>query len=356
MEFGPVPQKNSQIHPVSNIQPQPTNQKPKKKKSQDQKLIEIATQNKYYYDKLGKCYAKISGIDKLVDIDSGEFGGWLSNEYYANHQELPNFSKLKTLTLFLRHHAKQTGSLVAVHTRVAHEDDIIWIDLADKANHAVKVTASGWEVIANPPVYFKTFSHMRALPVPAKDGNLAEVLPFLNISSEEDTALLMAWLVVSLVPDIPRPFLWLIGGKDSGKTTTAVFLKSLIDPSEGRGLSLGNKPLEIAQQLDHNYLPFFDNFKSMPGAVSDLLCQGYSSGTVSKRALFTNADDFHFDLSGSAIFACLKVPRVGDDLIDRSIIITLESIKDSSRKEERNIIEGFIYAQPRIFGGCWMFW
>ena len=198
---------------------------------------------------------------------------------------------------------------------------------------------------------FKTFSHAQALPVPERNGNLAEILPFLNISSEEDTILLMAWLVVSLVPDIPKPFLWLVGGKDSGKTTTAVFLKSLIDPSNGRGLSLGNKPMEIAQQLDHNFLPFFDNFKGMPGVVSDLFCQGYSNGTVSKRALFTNADDFHFDLSGSAIFACLKVPRVGEDLIDRSIILSLESIKDSSRKEERNIVEAFNFAQPRIFGG-----
>ena len=347
----PLQQPDNQAIQNTSHQPQQKNQKPKKKKTQDQKLIEIATNNEYFYDNLDKCYAKISSISKLVDIQSGEFGGWLSSEYFAQYKELPNFSKLKTLTLFLHHHAKKTGTLISVNNRVAIENNIIWIDLSDQQNHAVKVTASGWEVVANPPVYFKTFSHAQALPVPERNGNLAEILPFLNISSEEDTILLMAWLVVSLVPDIPKPFLWLVGGKDSGKTTTAVFLKSLIDPSNGRGLSLGNKPMEIAQQLDHNFLPFFDNFKGMPGVVSDLFCQGYSNGTVSKRALFTNADDFHFDLSGSAIFACLKVPRVGEDLIDRSIILSLESIKDSSRKEERNIVEAFNFAQPRIFGG-----
>ena len=348
----PLIQPDNQATQNTNQQPQPTNHNQKKKETQDQQLIKIATQNHYFYDKLDACYVRLTGTNKLVNVDSKDFTGWITSEYFNQFKSLPNLSKIKMLHLFLHHHAKINGSLISVNNRVAIENNIIWIDLADQQNHAVKVTANGWEVVANPPVYFKTFSHMAALPVPAKDGNLAEVLPFLNISSEADTVLLMAWLVVSLIPDIPRPFLWLVGGKDSGKTTTAVFLKSLIDPSNGRGLSLGNKPMEIAQQLDHNFLPFFDNFKSMPGAVSDMFCQGYSSGTVSKRALFTNADDFQFDLSGSAIFACLKVPKGGGpDLIDRSIILSLKSIENAARKEERHLIEGFLYAQPRIFGG-----
>ena len=347
----PLQQPDIQAIQNTNQQPQPTNHNQKKKETQDQQLIKIATQNHYCYDKLDACYVRLSGTNKLVNVDSKDFSGWITSEFFNQFKSLPNTSKMKMLHLFLHHHAKINGSLISVNNRVAKENDVIWIDLSDKANHAVKVTANGWEVVANPPVYFKTFPHMEALPVPARDGNLAKILPFLNISSEEDTVLLMAWLVVSLVPDIPRPFLWLIGGKDSGKTTTADFLKSLIDPSNGRGLSLGNKPMEIAQQLDHNYLPFFDNFKGMSGVVSDLFCQGYSAGTLSKRTLFTDADDFHFDLSGSAIFACLQVPRVGEDLIDRSVILSFKSIKNASRKEERNLIEGFLYAQPRIFGG-----
>ena len=68
----PLQQPDNQAIQNTSHQPQQKNQKPKKKKTQDQKLIEIATNNEYFYDNLDKCYAKISSISKLVDIQSGE--------------------------------------------------------------------------------------------------------------------------------------------------------------------------------------------------------------------------------------------------------------------------------------------
>jgi ABC-type oligopeptide transport system ATPase subunit len=324
--------------------------KTQKKKTADQKLIELAKTNQFYYDNLDRCYAKISGVGKLVDIESGEFGGWLSATYFAQYNELPTASKFKILNLFLHNYAKHNGTEIAVHNRVGYDKDAIWLDLVDRSNHAVKITKDGWDMIANPPVYFKKFGHMQQLPIPKKGGKFEELLPFFNITNDEDIVLLFSWIVVSLIPNIQKPFFWLIGEKGTGKTTVAKLVRLLIDPVEGGGLLLGKKPMEVAQQLDHNYLPFFDNFSTISNAVSDLFCLGYSNGNASKRGLFTNADDYHFKLSGSALFACLNLPRIRADFYERSIGITLEKMDTSTRREDMLMMEAFFELRPRIFG------
>ena len=51
----PLQQPDNQAIQNTNQQPQPTNHNQKKKETQDQQLIKIATQNHYFYDKLDAC-------------------------------------------------------------------------------------------------------------------------------------------------------------------------------------------------------------------------------------------------------------------------------------------------------------
>ena len=321
-----------------------------KKISKDEKLINLVTQRNYFYDNLNRIYAKLEN-GKLVEIDTLEFNGWILDLFYYNYKDLLNKSKLETLKMFLSHHAKKNGSLIEVHNRVGFSNNTIWLDLSDEQNHAVRISNDGWDVVTNPPVYFKKMSHMEALPIPIEGGSLEELLGFFNIPENEDIEMLLPWIVTAFIPFIEKPFFWFVGKPGSGKTTVARIIRQLVAPIvQDGGLMLTGKPMEVAQQLDHHYLPLYDNVSVVPKNLSDLFCQGYSKGAASKRVLYSNGDDFIFDMSGSAMFTAVDMPKIGTDFRQRSIGILFDPIPDEERKSDEQWMNRFFEARPRILG------
>ena len=322
----------------------------KNTESNDQKLINLAIQQKYFYDNLERIYAQLDN-NKMVDIDSKDYSGWIIASFYEKYSSMPNPTQLKMLKLFLNFHAKNNGSLIAVHNRVSFENNTIWLDLANKENRAVKISKSGWEVITNPSVYFRRMSHMDALPIPVEGGTLEELFGYFNIPDQQDIAILLPWILTALIPHIEKPFFWFVGPPGSGKTTIPKLIKSLVDPVAQRGgIMLTGKAMEVAQQLDHHYLPFFDNISTMSKPVSNLFCLGYSKGTASKRANYTDADDYHFDMSGSAMFTSINMPKIGKDFIERSLGINFNPISPEKRMPDERLMREFLEARPRILG------
>src|SRR5262249_30479009 len=70
-------------------------------------------------------------------------------------------------------------------------------------------------------------------------GSIESLAPFLNLDSENDFVLVVAWLLGTLRAGGPYPVLAIAGEQGSAKTVLAKLLRALIDPSVRRcGLSL----------------------------------------------------------------------------------------------------------------------
>ena len=98
-----------------------------------------------------------------------------------------------------------------VHVRVAAHGDDIYIDLCDPDWHAVRVTAAGWSVVQSPPVRFRRTSGMRPLPFPERGTSIDALRPFLNVRDENDSTLVVAFLLAALRDRGPYPILVLNG-------------------------------------------------------------------------------------------------------------------------------------------------
>ena len=72
------------------------------------------------------------------------------------------------------------------------------MDLADRAWRAVEITPDGWRVIDVPPVRFRRAAGMRPLPVPERGGPIDELRRFLNVGSDQDFRLAVAWVLAAL--------------------------------------------------------------------------------------------------------------------------------------------------------------
>jgi hypothetical protein len=117
------------------------------------------------------------------------------------------------------------GPWSAVSVRLAEHDGLIYLDLADEFWRCVEIGANGWRIAENPPVRFRRGAGMQPLPLPVRGGAIEALAPFLNLASENDFVLVVAWLLGALRAGGPYPVLAIAGEQGSAKTVLSKLLR-----------------------------------------------------------------------------------------------------------------------------------
>jgi hypothetical protein len=115
--------------------------------------------------------------------------------------------------------------------RVAEHAGRLYLDLADAHWRAVAIDRDGWKVVGCPPVRFRRSLGMLPLPLPERGGSIQALRQFLNLSSENDFVLVIAWLLAALRPAGPYPVLAISGEQGSAKTVLSKLVRALVDPN-----------------------------------------------------------------------------------------------------------------------------
>jgi hypothetical protein len=310
-----------------------------------------ATGIKFFHTPLGEAFVVLPvGEHKEVwPINGLVFRKWLSRLSWEQLRKAALPDMLNTAIQTLEAKAAFQGDQAAIHHRTAWHEDTLYYDLCDPNWRVVKVTATGWEVISSSPVYFRRYAGMAAQVQPEAGGDLDRLWGLLNIPDEGDRRLLVAWLVTALIPDIPRPLLVLHGDQGAGKTTTARFLGSLIDPSHA-ALVRARNDVEFVQALSHHYVAVLDNVSAVSEWLSNLLSRAVTGEAFSKRRLYSDDEDVIYTFRRAIILTGIGLAVTKPDLLDRSLIIETERLSDTRRLEDRVLTERFAAAQPKLFG------
>jgi energy-coupling factor transporter ATP-binding protein EcfA2 len=224
----------------------------------------------------------------------------------------------------------------------------IYHDLGTSTRQMVKIDANGWDV-GHFQVYFKRHTDMKALPSPLRGGAIMDLLQFFPPLPQADQCLALCWLIASFFSNIERAFLLLEGGPGMGKTTLSKILKSFIDPDVNGAISYNDKVSEVAQILDHHYIPHFDNVTAISRKVSDLICTSYSSGSYTKKKNYTDDGDHVFELSGNAIFTAVTLLKPKGDFLDRCYKIVMKEASNAYRSKQQ-FTESFNAMAPALYG------
>lgn len=161
----------------------------------------------------------------------------------------------------------------------------------------------------------------------------------------------MACVISYFIPDIPHPILHPHGPQGAGKTSFFKIIKRICDPSSIEALITPRDLNQLIQVITHNHVCLFDNVSDIPVWMSDILSQACTGGGFSKRQLFTDDDDVVYQVKRcigiNGINLLIKKP----DLMDRSILVYLDRIDPSQRKEENELWAEFDKIKPEILGG-----
>lgn len=296
-----------------------------------------------------------------IPVKSKKFKNWLSFQLYQNEGKGANNEALSSAINVISGKCQYEGKHYTLYNRVAPGiDGSIFIDMVDEGWRAIKVTKDGWEITDTPPILFRRYNHQKPLIIPVVPYSLAEAqgyvklfLNHVNVNDSEEAQgnclALICTMISYLIPTIPHPVMVVFGPQGAAKSYLHKLIRRIIDPSSIELLKLPHDVKEIIQQLDHNWLCFYDNLTFLSTDMSDTFCMAATGAGFSKRELYSDDDDVIFDYKRCLGLNGINPAARRGDLLDRSILIEVEKIK--TRRTEAEVDAKFDVDKAFIFGG-----
>ena len=295
-------------------------------------------------------YAEVSigGKKRMIQAESSEFSLYLQNLFFMEAKKTISKARLGAAMGVLISKAVFHSDAIHLNNRVAQHDNGFYYDLSDGEGTSIRASSDGWEITKDTPRLFAQYRHQQPQVIPQRGGVLNSIFQHINVKQYK--LLFLCWLVSCFVPEIPHPITVIYGEKGAAKSTACILLKRLIDPSSLEALTLckDEKNLIVALQ-QHYYLPF-DNVSSITHDTSDTLCKAVMGAAIQQRKLYTNGEDYIFTFQ-----RCISINGISNvankaDIIDRTIMLELERVAPTERRELHEVYAAFEKDRPIILG------
>ncbi len=339
--------------PASDHQEEPKNREPRKKANQADALLAIAAREAELFRApggVGYADLNIEGHRETWPVRSRTFRRWLARRYFETTRGAPNSEARQSALNIIEAQASFGRVEREVCVRVAACAEKIYLDLADEAWRAVEVGSGGWRLIDDPPVRFCRRAGMRPLPVPTGGGSVNSLRGLLNVQSDADFTLIVAWVLAAMCGRGPYPVLVVAGEQGSAKSTVTAIVRRLTDPNTAPLRALPREERDLFIAANNAHVLAFDNVSGLPPWISDALCRLATGGGFATRELHTDQEEVLFDAVRPIILNGIEDVVTRPDLADRSIMLTLSPISDDRRRTERELWAEFDTAHPAVFG------
>ena len=330
-------------------------------KKQSKKLIELTESNTelFFNDQCDVPHAKVEvgNHHEIFPIKSRKFESYITKLYFDQSygEKIPTQEALNNAIRVLIAKTEFGGQKETVHLRSAWgTNGEIYYDLTDEEWRQIKITKDGWHIIRSndSKLLFTRFNQTPQLE-PDRDYSsdiFDKYLNLMNISDPQHRLLLKIMTICSFVPDIPHPICIPYGEQGSCKSTFCEFQKRLIDPSRINLLTVPKDKSEFVQQLYHNYLVAYDNVSYLHPWFSDEVCKAVTGIGNSKRRLYSDDEDVIVNYKRCVTINGINNNLTEPDALDRSVLIELERIKNTSRKEQSRVEIEFEELRPKLLG------
>src|SRR5215211_4151778 len=317
------------------------------RRNQADRLVGYAREDvqELFVDQHGAPHALIDG--EPVPLTSRCYS-WLRRLMWEEEGRSVSGEYLKIAAGTLSAHAEFSGEARELYTRAAWHEGVLYYEL--RPGKVVRVGPGGWTFEANPPVLFRRYVNLKALPNPseAAGGSLKVLDELVNLKSKRDRRLFKAYLVTLPLEHVGRPIFNASGAMGSGKTTIGRVAKRIWDPTAPETVRFD--PRDFLQKAMHAFVVMLDNQNTMPEWAADTTCRLVTGEADSKRRLYTDDEDVIIELRRAVLLNGINVPTDRGDVLDRMLPVELERIPDRERRTEEELWERFGEEHPRLLG------
>lgn len=328
----------------------------------DQENTELFFKNQY-----GEPYAAVRvGNDKhleIIPLQSNKYEGYLTKLFYEKHGKLVGKDSLTRTLHLLSANTTFGDKTLSLHVRVAWgqsvnraRPDCIYIEMTDTNGRVIEVSCDGWTMITGSdpkvPILFRRYNQTAQIePNRVYEPDILEqFLNLTNVRNENHRLLLKVYIISLLIPDIDHVVLATYGPKGTAKTLLLWLIKSLIDPTKPVLLTLQRDIPEFIQQVNHNYLAFYDNVKFIPYWLSDEICKAVTGIGHTKRKLYSDDEDIVYEHKRCIAINGIDVALTEPDAMDRSLFIKLEDIHDYNLRTKEELFQEFERIRSNVLG------
>jgi hypothetical protein len=319
--------------------------------SQATMLVALAGDVELFHDG-DESFARIenAGHRETWRIGAKAFRNWLQSKFWIVNQSAASTQAVQDALGVLRGKALFEGRQRTTAVRIAGNNDVIWLDLADDKWRAVRIDANGWEVVNRPDIAFVRPRGVLPLPAPEPGGSLDALRTLVNVESDDDWILICAWLIASLRPSGPYPALSVNGEQGSAKSTLCRMLRGIVDPNVAalRSAPRSEQDLVIAGRNGH--VIALENLSAIPDWLSDALCRLATGGGFGTRELFSDDEERLFEGQRPVMLNGITELCTRSDLLDRALTISLPAIPESRRSTESKLWQRFNESLPWTLG------
>ena len=226
--------------------------------------------------------------------------------------------------------------------------------MTDDSGGIIELSTNGWRIIhgtdSNIPILFKRHNQIaqvqpdRNYPTDIFD----QFLNLTNVKNKSHRHLLKAYIVSLFIPNIDHTILTTYGPQGSAKSFLLRLIKELVDPSKPVLLTLLRNIPEFIQQVNHNYLAFYDNVKYIPYWLSDEICKAITGIGHTKRELYSDDEDVIYEHRRCISLNGINVALIEPDALDRSLFIEQLEIDDENRKKKEDLFAEFERIKPNL--------
>ena len=315
-------------------------------------LVDLAQAAELFHTPDGTGYADIdiNGHRETWPIRAKGFRSWLARRFFEATQGAPSSEALLSALNVIEAKAQFDGLERMVHLRVGGQDEKLYLDLCDETWRAVEIDSEGWRVLDNSPIRFRRAAGMQPLAMPIKGGSVKTLRSFLNVQSDADFVLVVAWALAVLRNRSPYPVIVLAGEQGSAKSTFSAILRSLLDPNSAPLRALPREDRDLFIAANNCHVLAFDNVSGLPAWISDTLCRLATGGGFAVRQLYSDQDEVLFEAARPVILNGIEEIVSRPDLADRSLFLTLEPIPEEKRRPEAELWAAFETERPRLLG------
>jgi putative DNA primase/helicase len=316
-------------------------------------LIDLIGEVELWHDPERIAYATVpvDGHRENFELGSDGFKNWLAWRAYEAIGVSPAAEAIEAALRVAKGLALNRGPCCRTWRRVAEGDDgRLYLDLGCPRWRAVEIAATGWRVVDAMSVKFLRSRGMEALPEPEAGEVIEALRKFVNVESEADFRLILAWLAAALRPAGPFPILTLTGQQGASKSTLARVCRLLTDPNASPIRSVPKDERDLIVSAFNSWLLVYDNLSSVPAWLSDAFCRLSTGGGFATRQLHSDRDEAIFAAQRPIVLNGIADLASRPDLADRALSMTLPPIPDEQRREEREFWVSFEAARPKILG------
>lgn len=302
----------------------------------------------------GAAYFRFGDETTVCEIDSPQSQTRLQQRaYHAGGLIRPH--ELRELLDVAKTIARVAAPVRKVAHRVAEIERGAVIDLGTDDHSRVVVAQGQVEIVRNASsTLFHRPDSMRAMFVPADDGDAGLLDPFLNLPDSGRRLLRGCISYVLTHGKTPRsafPIMVLGGGEGVGKSTLSRRIKRVVDPSSIDIQTLPRTERDLAIAIQPAHLTVFDNVRAIKPHMADALCIASTGGVVTTRQLYTDAGLVTLNLHGAVILNGVHALVDQPDLASRVLPLTLLPLDEKHRRSEGELDAEFEKCGPRILRG-----